>query len=52
MSLLLLVVALVCAVVSMAMGFDWIHDPHALSWLSAATVFFIAAHIPFDRYFR
>lgn len=52
MTLLLLIIALVCAFVSTAMGFDWIHDAHALAWLSAASVFFIAAHIPFDRYFK
>lgn len=52
MTLLLLILALVCAIVSMAMGFDWINDPHAVAWLAAATVFFVAAHLPFDRYFK
>ena len=52
MTLLLLILALVCAIVSAAMGFDWIHDAHALAWLAVATVFFIAAHLPFDRYFK
>lgn len=52
MRTLFLIVALVCAVLATAMGFDWIHDEHALAWLCAASVFFITAHLPLPDYFR
>lgn len=54
MKTLLVIAALVCAIILTLIGFGWVgaDDPRVFGWLGLTLAFFIAAHLPLDRYFR
>ena len=50
MKLLLLCLAIGCALVLPAVGFGWVtSDTELIAWLGLSLVFFYASHLPLER---
>ncbi len=56
MRIALIITSVLCGAVASAIGFGWIDDATWQSdypgWLAIAVTFFVAAHLPFERYER